>query len=77
MSICCTAQWDTDSWRNAAAGGQHKPSTDFLESRGASAICWDDTTRDDDNQRRQKVLNTVVLMETLTSNKARDSWDYF
>lgn len=48
-----------------------------MESRGASAICWDDTTRDDDNQRRQKVLNTVVLMETLTSNKARDSWDYF
>jgi len=48
-----------------------------LESRGASAICWDDTTRDDDNQRREKVLNIVVLVETLTSNKARVSWDYF
>jgi len=48
-----------------------------LESRGASAICWDDTTRDDDDQWRQKVLNIVVLVETVTSNKARDSWDYF
>lgn len=48
-----------------------------MESRSASAICWDDTTSDDDDQRRQKVLNTVVLVETLTSNKAKDSWDYF
>jgi hypothetical protein len=48
-----------------------------LESRGASAICWDDTTSDDDDQWRQKVLNIVVLVETLTSNKAQNFWDYF